>query len=141
MKIFYIFNIKNDVFDIYRETPSVLYNILFNLYHDKKENLDYANNIFKEITNKFNKEYLDLKIYINMHYKMRYSKKYDNHIINDIFKNEISILRIKRSYIVINSNNNYSEFFYILNSFYKNCLVCDFINQRYFYLRDIKMLV
>ena len=76
-----------------------------------------------------------------MHYKMRYSKKYDNHIINDIFKNEISILRIKRSYIVINANDNYSEFFYLLNKYYKNCFVCDFNNQRYFYLRDIKMLV
>ena len=76
-----------------------------------------------------------------MHYKMRYLKKLDNHIINDIFNSEISILRIKRSYIVINSNRDCSEFFSILNNFYKTCLVCDFNNQRYFYLSDIKTLV
>ena len=141
MKIFFIFNIKKDIYDIYKETPSVLYNYFYNIYYDNKTNLSYKNNMFKEVTNKFNKEFLDLKIYINMHYKMRYLKKLDNHIINDIFNSEISILRIKRSYIVINSNRDCSEFFSILNNFYKTCLVCDFNNQRYFYLSDIKTLV
>ena len=141
MKIFFVFNIKNDIYDIYRETPSVLYNYFYNIYCNNKSNLNYKNTLFKEITNKFNKEYLDLKIYLNMHYKMRYIKKYDNHIINDIFNDEISILRIKKSYIVINTNKDYSEFFSILNNFYKTCLVCDFNNERYFYISDIKTLV
>lgn len=141
MKIYYIFNIKNDIFDVYRQTPSVLYNFFFNLYSDGKNNLNFANILFKEITNKFNKEYLDLKIYLNMHNKMRYLKRCDNHIINDIFKNEISILKIKKSYMIINSNNIYTEFFSILKYYYKNCLVCDFNNQKYFYLSDIKTLV
>ena len=141
MRIYFVFNIKNDVLDIYKDTPSVLYNLFYKLYYDGKENLDYSNILFKEITNKFNKEFLDLKIYLIMHYKMRYLKRCDNHIINDIFKNEISILKIKRSYIVINANKDYSEFFGILNKYYKNCLVCDFNNQSYFYLSDIKTLV
>ena len=64
-----------------------------------------------------------------------------NKIVKDTFNSEISILRIKRSYIVINSNRDCSEFFSILNNFYKTCLVCDFNNQRYFYLSDIKTLV
>ena len=141
MKIFFVFNIKNDIYNIYKETPSVLYNYFYNIYSNEKQNLNYKNSLFKDVSNKFNKEYLDLKIYLNMHYKMRYFKKYDNHIINDIFNDEISILKIKKSYIVINSNSNYSEFFSILNNYYKTCLVCDFNNQNYFYLSDIKTLV
>lgn len=141
MKIFFIFNIKNDIFDTYRNTPSVLYNYFYNIYSNNKINLDSNNTLFKEVADKFNKDFLDLKIYLNMHYKMRYSKKLDNHIINDIFNDEISILRIKKSYIVINSNRDFSEFFNIINYFSKTCLVCDFNNQRYFYLSDIKTLV
>ncbi len=140
MKIYFVFNIKGDVFDIYRDTPSVLYNFFYNIYNENKDNLNYANSLFRKITNKFNKEYLDLKIYINMHYKMRYSKKYDNHIINDIFKNEISIMKIKKSYIIINSNKKNTEFLKILNYFYKECLVYDFINQEYFFANE-KILV
>ena len=72
---------------------------------------------------------------------MRYLKRNEDHIINDIWKNEISIMKIKKSYIIINSNNNFTEFFNIINYYYKDCLVCDFINQSYFFLIYIKMLV
>ena len=140
MKIYYIFNIKKDIYDIYQETPSVLYNFFKRLYINK-EDLDYSNIIFKQIAHKYNKEYLDLKIYLYMHNKLRYMKREENHIINNLFKNEISIMKIKSSYIIVNSNKDYTEFFNIINYFYKYCLVCDFNNQEYFYLSDIKMLV
>ena len=44
MKIYFVFNIKEDLLNIYRDTPSVLYNFFYNIYCDGKENLDYANN-------------------------------------------------------------------------------------------------
>lgn len=141
MKIFYIFNIKKEVYDVYNDTPSVLFNFFNNIYFDNKNNFNYINTIFKQVTNKYNKEYLDLKIYLKMHNKMRYLKRNEDHIINDLFKNDISIMKIKKSYIVINSNNDNSEFFEIIKYFYKYCLVCDFLNQKYFFLRDLKILV
>ena len=141
LRIYYIFNIRKDVYNIYKDTPSVLFNFFNNLYYIDKKDLDCANTVFKQVANKYNKELLDLKIYIKLHNKMRYIKRKEEHIINDIFKNEISIMKIKKSYVVINSNCNYSEFFNILNYFYKNSFVCDFNNQDYFYLSDIKMLV
>lgn len=141
LKIYYIFNIRRNVYDLYKSTPSVLYNFFYQLYVSNKEDLNIANSVFKEIANKYNKEFLDLKIYIKMHNKYKYLKKGENHIINDLFKNEISIMKVKNSYIVINSNNAYTEFFSILGNFYKECLVCDFNNQKYFYLTSIKTLV
>ena len=141
MKIYYIFNIKKELLDIYINTPSVLYNFFYQIYISNKNDLNYSNSIFRQISNKYNKEFLDLKIYLKMHNKMRYLKRNEDHIINDIWKNEISIMKIKKSYIIINSNNNFTEFFNIINYYYKDCLVCDFINQSYFFLRDIKMLV
>ena len=141
MRIYYVFNIKKEIYEIYKDTPSVLFNFFNQLYYMKKDNLDYGNIVFKQVSNKFNKEVLDIKIYLKLHNKMIYSKKGDNHIINDLFKNEISVMKIKRSYIVINSNKNYTEFLNIIYYFHKECLVCDFINQDYFFLSNIKMLV
>lgn len=139
MKIYYIFNLKKDVYEIYKDTPSVLYNFLNQLYYFNKDNLDYGNIIFKQIANKFNKEVLDLKIYIKLHNKMRYTKKGEEHIINNLYKDEISIMKIKKSYIIINSNKSFTEFFNILHEEYKECFVCDFINQNYFYLSNLKI--
>ena len=141
LRIYYIFNIKKEVYDLYIDTPSVLYNFFYFLYHDNKDNLDFSNTIFSQITNKFNKEYLDLKIYLNMHKMMRYLKRKEEHIINDLFKDQISIMKINNSYIIINSTKNNTEFFNIINYYYKNCLVCDFSNHEYFYINRIKMLV
>ena len=141
MRIFYVFNIKKEVYEIYRDTPSVIYNFFNQLYYFKKDNLDYGNTIFKQVANRFNKEALDLKLYIRLHNKMRYIKRGDEHIINNLYKDEISIMKIKKSYIVINTNNNFTEFFEFLNEEYRECFVCDFVNQDYFYLRSLKMLV
>ena len=141
MRIYYIFNIKKEIYNVYKDTPSVLYNFFRRLYYYDKNNLDYCNTIYRQITNKYNKELLDLKIYLKLHNKLRYIKRYEEHIINDLFKNEISIMKVKKSYIVINCNNNYTEFFSIINNFYNYCFVCDFINQDYFYLSKIKILV
>ena len=141
MRIYYIFNIKKEVYDVYINTPSVLYNFFYQLYITNKNDLDFANTVFKQVANKYNKELLDLKIYIKLHNKMKYLKRKEEHIINDLFKNEISIMKVKKGYIIINSNKNISEFFFIVNYFYKNCFVCDFVNQDYFYLSELKMLV
>jgi hypothetical protein len=72
---------------------------------------------------------------------LRYSKRGEEHIINNLYKDEISIMKIKKSYIIINSNKKINEFFDIINSFYDECIACDFINQDFFYLQNIKRLV
>lgn len=141
MRIYYVFNIKKDVLEIYEKTPSVLYNFLNQLYYLKKDSLDYCNMIFRQVADYFDKDELDLDIYLKLHNKMRYVKKSDDHIINNFYKDEVSIMKVKKSYIIINSNKKFTEFFPIINEVYKNCLVCDFNNQDYFYLRNIKTLV
>ncbi len=141
MRIFYVFNIKKEVYEIYKDTPSVLYNFMKYIYKANKDNLDYGNIIFNQVADKFNKKKLDLDIFIKLHNKMRYTKRKEEHIINNLYKDEISIMKIKNSYIVINSNKNYTEFFNIISKNYNECLVCDFINQDYFFLTNIKILV
>ena len=141
MRIYYIFNIKKEVYEIYKNTPSVLYNFFYQLYINKNDDLNEGSSIFKQVSSKFNSELLNLKIYLKLHNKMKYLKRNDEHIINNLYKNEISIMKIKKSYIIINSNSSYTDFFPILNNLCKYLFVCDFNNQDYFYLANLKMLV
>lgn len=136
-----MFNIKKEVYDIYNDTPSVLFNFFNYLYRSNKEYLDYGNLIFNQVANVFDKDKLDLEIFLKYHNNYKYSKRKEEHIINNLYKDEISIMKIKKSYIIINSNKNYTEFFKMLGSKYNECLVCDFINRDYFYLSNIKILV
>ena len=141
MKVFYIFKLKKEVYEIYQKTPSVIYNFLRMIKNSSQEELEYNIVLYREIIDVFDKAKMDLDIFIKLHNKMRYMKRNEEHIINDIFKDEVSIMKIKKSYILINSNKNTSEFFNIVKEKYKECIVCDFANQKYFYLTDIKMLV
>ncbi len=138
LRIYYVFNLKKEVYDVYKDTPSVLYNFLFELYHFNKENLDYGNTLFKQVANSFNKEAIDLKIYLKLHNKMRYSKRGEEHIINNLYKDEIGIMKVKKSYIIINCNKRNSEFFNIICDDYKESFACDFVNQDYFFLSKIR---
>lgn len=141
MRIYYAFKIKKEFYDIYKETPSVLYNFLNQLYYFKKENLDYGNELFRQIANKFDKEELDKRLFIKLHNKMKYCKRGDEHIINNLYRDEVSIMKIKKSYIVINSNKNCTEFFDFLNEEDDSIFICDFNNHDYFYANQVKMLV
>ena len=141
MRIYYVFDIKEEYTKLYTDSPSSLFNVLYQLYYLRKKDIEYGFNMFKQLTNKIDNFKIDKNIFIKMHNKMTYVKKGQNHIINNIYKDEISALKVKKAYILINSNKNYTEFFNILNEESKNFFVCDFINNDYFFLSDIKMLV
>ncbi len=141
MRIYYVFDIRKEYVDLYRETPGGLYSVLYQLYYMRKKDIEYGFNMFKQLTNKIDNYGIDKDIFLKMHNKMIYVKKGKNHIINNLYKDEISVLKVKRSYILINSNKNYTEFFNILAKENKDYFVCDFINNDYFFLSNIKMLV
>lgn len=138
MRIFYAFKIKEEFYELYKDTPSVLYNFFNQLYYFRKDELEYGSNLFRQIINFYDKEELDKKLFINLHNKMRYCKRKDEHIINDLYKDEVSIMKIKKSYIVINSNKNCTEFFEFLEKEDPYIFVCDFNNQDYFYISNLK---
>lgn len=141
MRIYYIFDIRSEYVDLYRETPNSLYNVLHQLYYMRKKDLEYGFNMFKQLANKIEKNDIDKSIFLKMHNKMTYVKKGDNHIINNLYKDEISVLKVKYPYILINTNKSYTDFFNVLALDNKNYFVCDFINNDYFFLSNIKILV
>lgn len=141
MRTFYVFKIKREFVNLYKESPNSLFNVLKHLYYMKRHEMNYGFNLFQQLTEKIEKDKLDREIYIKYHDEMVYSKNQSEHIINNIYKDEVSILTIKNAYILITVNKNYSSFFSVIENLGDEYFICDFTSQDYFWINEIKMLV
>lgn len=141
MRRYYVFRIRKEFVKLYRDNPVHLFNNLRRIFYSDKKYLQYNFNLYNQITEKLDKDQLDRYLYIKLHNKMFYIKKEEQHIINNLYKDEVSILEVKNSYIVIEVNNNYSMFFEFLNNYYPDYFVCDFHTIDYFWLNRVKTLV
>ena len=72
--------------------------------------------------------------------KYLYSKNGEKHIINNLYKDEVSVLTVKNSYLLITTNQNNTSFFQILDQYASDFFICDFSNMDYFWLSSLKML-
>lgn len=141
MRIYFIFKIKDEYIELYKDSPRTLYNILNQMYYMKRNEIGYGFTLFNQMIDRINKFDLDKYLYVLLHTKMKYSKKGENHILNNLYKDEISVLRVKSTYLLINSNKSYTEFFALLSNYNSKLFVCDFNNNDYFFLSDVKLLV
>jgi len=141
LRIYFVFKIKEEYIELYKDTPNTLYNILNQMYYMKRNEIGYGFNLFNQMIDKIDKFELDKYLYILLHTKMKYSKKGDEHILNNLYKDEISILKVKNTHMVINSNKSYTEFFVLLNQYNNDYFVCDFNNHDYFFLSGVNLLV
>ena len=134
MKVYFIFDIKKEFKNLYKGNERVLYNILKQIYYLEKNEVEYGYNLFNQLINKINKNDLDRKIFIKYHQDIPYSKRNQTHYINNLYKDEISRLTIKSSYMRLEVENNSKAFFEILSNFSENYFVCDFKNHDYSFL-------
>lgn len=141
MRIYYIFSVKDDFYSLYKDMPQTLFNLYSQIYYMRKEDVQFGYNLMIESTKRMDKSKIDNKLFLELHNKIKYSKKDNTHIINNLYKNEVSVLKVKNSYILINSNKSCTEFFDILEKINDNFFVCDFINRDFFFLSSIKSLV
>lgn len=141
MRTFYIFNIQDSFYSLYKDTPSSLFNILKQIHNLMPSDLVYATNIFYQVNDFIDKEKLDRKIFLELHQELPYKKDKDKHIYNNLYLNEETWMEIRNNYIKIKSNKDFSYFFRVLLNYDLNYFVCDFKNQDYFFLSRLKMLV
>ena len=136
MKVYYIFKIKDEFVDLYKDTPSVLFNILRSIYYLDKEEVEYGYNIFNQLTIPFKKNELDRNLFIELHQTIPYTKRKDTHYINNLYRNEISRLNINNYYIKLELEQDFSSFYEILDEKLDNLFVCAFKNIDFFFLND-----
>lgn len=136
MKVYFIFDLKEEFIRLYKGNERVLYNILKQIYFLDKDELTFGYNLFSQLTNTIDKVEIDRKIFLQYHQDIPYSKKGQIHYINNLYKDEISRLEVKRCYIKLESEQSFSTFFSIIKNFSENYFVCDFQNQNYFFLTE-----
>ena len=136
MKVYYIFEIKNEFVNLYKDTPSVLYNILKNIYYLDNDYYEYGYNLFNQLIIPFDKNKIDRELFIKLHKDIPYSKRGDIHYINNLYKNEVSRLNICNFYMKLELDQNYSSFFKILDNEFDNLFVCAFKNTDFFFVKD-----
>ena len=141
MRRFYIFSIRKELMSLYKENPGNLYKILNSIYGMNEEELTYAYNLFQQICVNIDNLSLNNKLYLKMHNDLVYTKIDNEHIINNLYKDEVSVLKVKKSHLVLDCNSSYSSFFQFLNNQDANFFVCDFKDSDYFFLSDIELLV
>ena len=140
LRTFYIFKMRREFYKLYCNSPNSLYNVLRHLYYMKRDKINYGLNLYSQLVEKIKKTELDRKIFIKYHDKMIYSKNGDDHIINNLYHDEVSIMNVKNAYILVNTNKNYTDFFKVISEFGEDYFVCDFSNHDYFWINDIKLL-
>ena len=138
MKEYYVFNIRKEFAKLYIDKPGELFYIFNRIYYMKAIDKEYGYNLFeqislfydkKQINNFITKEYVD---------KIMYSYNNNEHIINNLFLNEISILKVKSSILKIESNHDNPSFLKSLNKYPGNLFICNFKDQDYFFLKRKK---
>lgn len=141
MRVFYLFKIKEVFKNLYQDDSYTLYRILKQIYNLDKSEIGYALTLLNQLEVKINKEKLDRDLFIRLHQKMPYSKRGEIHYINNLYKNEVSKLRVNHRYIKIETESSVSSFFDELRKLDQDFFVCDFKDKDFFWLDRVKTLV
>ncbi len=129
MRTYYLFLIKRDVNKIYKENKVNLYKTLENLYLLKKSNYKYGLSIYNQLC-----DYIDIKILNNYFQNKKYHRYQNNYYYK--YKDEKTLILIKKSCIIIKTNVNIPYIFKIFNYYNPYFFICDFKNKDYFWLKD-----
>ena len=134
MKELYIFNVKEEFYKLYKEKPSELFFIFNRIYHMKSSDKEYGYNLFSQISNFLDKKHINDFIKDKYKDKIMYSNNGSEHIINNLFLNEISILTVKNSNIKLESNTQKPSFLEDLRDLKMHLFICDFKEQEYYFV-------
>mgnify|MGYP004580477871 FL=1 len=138
MKEYFVFNIKVEFAKLYKDRPSELFYIFNRIYYMKEIEKEYGYNLFDQISNFYDKKYVNSFIYNRYKDKIMYSNNGNEHIINNLFLNEISILKVKSSNLKIETNYDKCTFLKDLRHFNGHLFVCNFKEQEYFFIKKTR---
>ncbi len=136
MRIYYIFNIKNDIYQITKNKPQNLYNALEKIHLMSQDELSLSIKMYEKLVKSVDKKNIDLLIRSINKDNINYMCFNNTHIVNDFYTGESTKLIINNSYMKVKSNASYPSFLKDIKKL-PNLFVCDFVNMDYFYLSEI----
>ena len=137
MRTFHIFNINNSVAVLTRNDTYPLFHSFLKIRNLSEDDLSLGINLYEQIAIPIDKQKMTRNIY--NHYKESdfYTKYQNDHTYINKYRDEKSYLKVKNTYIKVDTNRQYPEFFKYLKKNH-SLFVCDFDNKDYFWLKDIK---
>ena len=123
---------------LYKDKPSELFYIFNRIYYMKEIDKMYGYNLFEQISDFFDKKEINNYLFNKHKDKIMYSFTVNEHIINNLFLNEISILKVKNSNLRIETNTEKCIFFSDLKEMSSNFFICNFKEQDYFFIKNYK---
>jgi len=129
MKKYYLFVIKNEYYKIYRKTPYMLYKTLENLYLLERYDFSYGISIYNQICQPFSVKLLNN--YIKNKYKCY---NVNSKILQIKSLIEKTFLQVGYSTTIIFTNTESPEIFKVFNTYNRKILVCEFEQNKYFWL-------
>lgn len=138
MRVFYLFDVNMNFYDMYREYPYKLYKMYEDLYLTSKYNEELSIRMYKQMNHRFNISFMNNYLKGQNKLEPYYYNKEKSHIISSRYI--YSKLKVYTYYITIESNINFVKFFRQLNDYSSNFFVCDFDNNDYFWLEKIVSL-
>lgn len=127
MNQYYIFEIKKEIYKIYKNNSDSLYKTLYNLNKINKKDLELGLSIYNEICNRINTN--KLKNYIAL-LKVKRNVK-NKYLINK------NIILIRKSCVELKTKNIDEDILYILNNYSKYLFICDFKNKYYSWINEL----
>lgn len=131
MRKYYLFVIKNDYQQIYKNHSYVLFKTLENLKGTIPVNFPYGISLYEQLCQTFHSDILNN--YIKRKFKC---KKINKKIIKINSMIENTYIQVNKSCAIILTNLNIPPVFRVFNIYNKRIFVCDFENQDYFWLNE-----
>lgn len=134
MRIYYLFAIKKELYETYKDKETSLYKTLYKLYSASLEEYNYAYVVFYQIC-----DIIDTSI-LKAYFDEKYFKKGSIYELIKEETNEHSFIKITPTYIRIKTNKNITDIFKIFYYYNQNMFVCDFNERDYFWLKECKTM-
>jgi len=134
MRTYYAFIIKDSLMNFYKDRPYSLYKILEQIYKLKNNDLMLGYRLLEQVTRPFGIKKIDKFIYKKHFDELEYSRIDDEHMIKNLYSEEITFLKAFNSHVRIKTNNNCSAFFSSIQEYDENIFICDFENADFFWI-------
>lgn len=136
MRDFYIFNIDNNIKNLFKDNSYSLFHSLNKIKNIGEEDLSIGINIYEQIANYIEINKYNKKIYNTYKDDCFYTKYLNNHSYINKYRDEKSYLYVNKSCLRIKTNMQVPDFFKSLKKF-NNLFVCDFENKDFFWMCEI----
>lgn len=131
MRKYYLFIIKNEVYNSYYHNGDVLYKTLENLFKLKSNNVNYGLSIYHQICQTFNIDIVNNYFQIRRNFLVK--KKNKKIFVYNRDDKEKYLIEVRYSCIVIYCKYNLPKVLKLLNYYNSKIFVCDFNNRDYFW--------